>query len=1115
MKRANIFWNISLALSFTGMILGDPIAYGAPFYASSPPVDSKTNPDLVHLAQQIIVKVRTPQKISTGTILAKRDNTYLVITYRHEGQSEQNIQLQTHDGQNHSAKVIRNSFQSQNDMILLEFVSSQSYPVPQIATFTPRRSMLLFIAGYRAGNDPFQTQNHQLEAVASNVDSAGEQLTYFDSLPPGIEGAPVFERNSYELIGIHGRLGQSDLSKDSNSLSTNVGTPIQSILTQIQPTLLSAYQLPFPAGELTQSPEATGWIADVADKAKQLTVQIVSNSGEKGSGVMIAKQDNRYTVLTANHVVCQAPHSAVPCPARTYQVVAPDGNQIIVDPDTIQRQVGVDLAILEFESAGNYEIATLGTYAPKQEDEVFVAGFSQQRGWQLNPGYVFERNQGTLEVSFYRLGETGQSLSQTQVSFSDGYELVYTSLTERGMSGGPVMDRQGNVIGLHGLAEGESLSSQEQVQLGYSLGIPSSTIVSALKPFQINLTTMGQRLSTELTPQDRQIFEDAILKVKIPTGNASAKVWIERGNQLWRLRRYAEAIVAFDRAIALKSEGEYLAWLGKALAQEKIDLAESLPALQNAIQAKADYAPAYLQLSVTYRKLKRFEDALVAINQAITLQPDDAQLLNQKSVILTDLKQYSEALAVNDQAIVLAPRAAFYFNRGTIHKALQRNEDAIASYTKAIALDAQYAASYHNRGLVYADLKQYEASINDYTIVIQQNPELAIAYSNRGNALMELKRYDDALVDFNQAVTLDSKKPIFYHNRGYLYASLNRYDDALADYNKAINLDPTLADTYTNRGIVYKMLGRIEAAVADYNQAIQLNPNLAFAYSNRGLISADLTQYQAAMADYNQAIALDPHYTIAYNNRGIVHQKLQQHDQAIADYTKALTLDPKFAGAYNNLATVYFDLGRVDEALTNFNQAIAFDSEYAIAYFNRGILYKRQGQVDTALADFNQAIALDPSNPGYFNNRGVIYKDSKRYEKAIADFTQTIALAPNISIPYFNRGSIYDDLQRYEEAIADFNQALKLNPTDALSYNNRGIVYKKLKRYDEAIADYTQAIKINPEYADAYYNRALSYGSQEKIVQAKQDLKTAADLFLVQLQMDKYLVVIDFLNSLE
>jgi tetratricopeptide (TPR) repeat protein len=292
------------------------------------------------------------------------------------------------------------------------------------------------------------------------------------------------------------------------------------------------------------------------------------------------------------------------------------------------------------------------------------------------------------------------------------------------MSGGPVLDSQGRVIGIHGRTEGEAAidnnsSSGGTIQLGNSLGIPVSTFLA----IATRLNTQAQKVEItappELNKQKADSIQTAILSVDVDKRNTTAGQWLERGNQLWRLRRPSEAIQAFEEAIKQKPKFIHLAYYGKGLTLASSGkYPEAIAALQQAVNSKPDFVHAWKKLSAIYPESKQLDKALVAINKAIQLQPNNPNLYNQKYAVLDSLKRYAEAEVAINAAIKLSPRAVFYFNRGVVYGEQKKWELALADYSKAIAINPDNADAYINRGVVYNEQKKWELALADYSKAI-------------------------------------------------------------------------------------------------------------------------------------------------------------------------------------------------------------------------------------------------------------------------------------------------------------------------------------------------------------------------------------------------------------
>jgi hypothetical protein len=162
--------------------------------------------------------------------------------------------------------------------------------------------------------------------------------------------------------------------------------------------------------------------------AQSITVKIFSGDRNNGSGILIQRQGQEYSVVTNEHVLTLG---------TPYRIQTPDGR---FHEATVARGFnfnGQDLAVLQFSANADYAVASLGNASSLNVgDDVFAAGFPFGANPDRRLGFVFTQGQITL-------------LSDRAVN--GGYQIGYTNDIQKGMSGGPVLNRQGQVVAINGM----------------------------------------------------------------------------------------------------------------------------------------------------------------------------------------------------------------------------------------------------------------------------------------------------------------------------------------------------------------------------------------------------------------------------------------------------------------------------------------------------------------------------------------------------------------------------------------------------------------------------------------------------------------------------------------
>jgi Spy/CpxP family protein refolding chaperone len=204
---------------------------------------------------------------------------------------------------------------------------------------------------------------------------------------------------------------------------------------------------------------------EIAETARAITVLITESEGQ-GSGVILQRQGDIYTVLTAAHVVRNKVN---------YKITTSDDIQYPVIGTSIRHAPNsIDLAVVKFRSTTNYPTAKLGnSNILKAGMDLYVAGFPAKT--RVLTQLVFVVREGKVSANSNKI-------------FEAGYSLVYSNDTLPGMSGGAVLNNDGELIAIHGRGDVEQLRDGSiGGKNGFNVGIPINRFATLANNMGVSL----------------------------------------------------------------------------------------------------------------------------------------------------------------------------------------------------------------------------------------------------------------------------------------------------------------------------------------------------------------------------------------------------------------------------------------------------------------------------------------------------------------------------------------------------------------------------------------------------------------------------------------------------
>lgn len=531
----------------------------------------------------------------------------------------------------------------------------------------------------------------------------------------------------------------------------------------------------------------------ISKKIKNSIVSIEDEIGI-GSGFFV----ERDKIATNIHIVAR--------PGRVF-VKSPDNKTKWTVEGVAAYDVENDLVILKVKEKG-VPLPLTDSDAVQSGDFFLAAGFPDEK-YKVTIATVVGNNQN------------GEKLIRLNSDLFPGNSLG------PGYSGGPIINRKGQVVGIC------TFGSEY-----YGYAIPSNVLKALLtrsKPTEplaqwqkrkpIRAYTFYSQGRIKFNEKDYEGMIAAFDKA-IQLNPNFADFYYKRGFAKYSLGNHEGAIVDFEKGFKLDTQdrGTVEAYLILGLTKlYRGNYEGAIADFDKVIRLAPKFVDAYHARAKAKSQLGNYEGAIVDLDKAIKIDPEDANLYNlrasakfgfgqsesKQSKTIKACHLYEEAIEDLTQAINIDPEShSFYGGRGMVKYSLGELESAEGNVAKA--------------------KKLHEAAINDCTESIQRDENNENAYYTRSMAKMALGDAKGAISDFDRLLQIGSKswKGYYYYQRGLAKKTLSYYRSAIADFDNAIRLNPEKAIAYYERGLAKEAIGQKTAGKKDFEKAKELDPNV-------------------------------------------------------------------------------------------------------------------------------------------------------------------------------------------------------------------------------------------------------------------------------------------------
>ncbi len=509
--------------------------------------------------------------------------------------------------------------------------------------------------------------------------------------------------------------------------------------------------------------------------------------------------------------------------------------------------------------------------------------------------------------------------------------------------------------------------------------------------------------------------------------------------------RYADALAAYQRAVAKDDQSAYLHFkVAEALAQQR-RLDESLEHARRAFELDPDDVEVRLLLGKLY-SVRRDPSAAepVLLNEAGEPVEERAALLLYQIYLEAGRAEDALALAqwmAAQDAYSLRARVAL----ATAYERLGRPEDAEQMYRDAIELspgDPETLRLYHALARSLRDRKEHAAEIEVYRQVLELFPRHHVTLIALAEAQMSRDDLTSAIATFEEierAYPDDLRSVV---RLGFLMFEARAWGGAAPRFERFLEVNPREFEVVYFLGSARRRAGDEEGANRAFEGIPSEHKNYADARAEMASMLERRGDYQGALTQVQLAAAASPSRALDLYI-ATLRAKAGDFDGAVAHLEGLLSEQPRDDELLYQLGVVYGEAKRLEESLRYMRLALEENPDNASALNYVGYTWAERGiRLDEAEELIVRALEIRPEDGYITDSLGWVYYMRAR--------------------PLVESGQMEQARQYLERAIQELERAHELTGGDPVVSEHLGDIYLLQGNRQRALEKFEEAVQLEP-----------------------------------------------------